>query len=408
MADKAISELIAAEQIKAADLFVLEQDSAAKKLTGQILLNWLTAAADGHGGISSIVKQSTSGLTDTYRITMADTTTFDFTVKNGRSISTIAKVSVSGLVDTYRITYNDNTTSTFTITNGAKGDKGDNAYVWIRYAAQKPTAASHSFGVLPDNWMGVYSGNSATVPTDWTKYQWFEIKGEKGDIGNPALLTSQSVTYQASTSGNVIPSGNWQGSIPTVAQGAYLWTRVAMTFNSGNPIYAYSVSRMGLDGTGAVSKVCGKEPNSNGNVELEAENVGALPSAGGLMTGNIVMNSHQIKVLGAPTDSADAATKGYVDTALSNAKTVAKTATLTAAGWSASAPYTQSVTVSGLTDTKRAMAYPVYGSNTATNLALKEACGMVSFASRSGSVLTFTCLEDKPTVNIPITVEVYV
>lgn len=95
--------------------------------------------------------------------------------------------------------------------------------------------------------MGVYSGNSATAPTDWTKYQWFEIKGEKGDIGNPALLTSQSVTYQASTSGNVIPSGNWQGSIPTVAQGAYLWTRVAMTFNSGAPIYAYSVSRMGLD-----------------------------------------------------------------------------------------------------------------------------------------------------------------
>ena len=408
MADKAISELIAAEQIKAADLFVLEQDSAAKKLTGQILLNWLTAAADGHGGISSIVKQSTSGLTDTYRITMADTTTFDFTVKNGRGISAIAKVSVSGLVDTYRITYNDNTTSTFTITNGAKGDKGDNAYVWIRYAAQKPTAASHSFGVLPDNWMGIYSGNSATAPTDWTQYQWFEIKGEKGDIGNPALLTSQSVTYQASTSGNVIPSGNWQGSIPTVAQGAYLWTRVAMTFNSGTPIYAYSVSRMGLDGTGAVSKVCGKEPNSNGNVELGAENVGALPSVGGLMTGNIVMNSHQIKVLGAPTDSADAATKGYVDTALSNAKTVAKTATLTAAGWSASAPYTQSVTVSGLTDTKRAMAYPVYGSNTAINLALKEACGMVSFASRSGSVLTFTCLEDKPTVNIPITVEVYV
>lgn len=408
MADKAISELIAAKQIKASDLFVLEQDSAAKKLTGQILLNWLTAAADGHGGISSIVKQSTSGITDTYRITMADTTTFDFTVKNGRGISTIAKVSVSGLVDTYRITYNDNTTSTFTVTNGAKGDKGDNAYVWIRYAAQKPTAASHSFGVLPDNWMGVYSGNSATAPTDWTQYQWFEIKGEKGDIGNPALLTSQSVTYQASTSGNVIPSGNWQGSIPTVAQGAYLWTRVAMTFNSGTPIYAYSVSRMGLDGTGAVSKVCGKEPNSNGNVELEAENVGALPSVGGLMTGNIVMNSHQIKVLGAPTDSADAATKGYVDTALSNAKTIAKTATLTAAGWSASAPYTQSVTVSGLTDAKRAMAYPVYGSNTATNLALKEACGMVSFASRSGSVLTFTCLEDKPTVNIPITVEVYV
>ena len=408
MADKAISELIAAEQIKAADLFVLEQDSAAKKLTGQILLNWLTAAADGHGGISSIVKQSTSGLTDTYRITMADTTTFDFPVRNGRSITGVSKISTSGLVDTYRITYNDSTNSTFTVTNGAKGDKGDNAYVWIRYAAQEPTAASHNFGVLPDNWMGVYSGNSATAPTDWTKYQWFEIKGEKGDIGNPALLTSQSVTYQASTSGNVIPSGNWQGSIPTVAQGAYLWTRVAMTFNSGNPIYAYSVSRMGIDGTGAVSTVCGVAPNSSGNVNLSASDVGALAASGGTMTGDIAMSGNKVTGLGAPSDNADAANKSYVDTALANAKTVSVSATLTVAGWAGSAPYAQSVTIEGMTDAKKAMAYPAYGSDVPTNAALKEACGMVSFASRSGSTLTFTCLEDKPTVNIPITVEVYV
>lgn len=414
MADKAISELIAAEQIKAADLFVLEQDSAAKKLTGQILLNWLTAAADGHGGISSIVKQSTSGLTDTYRITMADTTTFDFSVKNGRGITGVSKISTSGLVDTYRITYNDNTTSTFTITNGAKGDKGDNAYVWIRYAAQEPTAASHNFGVLPDNWMGVYSGNSATAPTDWTQYQWFEIKGEKGDIGNPALLTSQSVTYQASTSGNVIPSGNWQGSIPTVAQGAYLWTRIAMTFNSGTPIYAYSVSRMGIDGTGAVSTVCGVAPNSSGNVNLSASDVGALAASGGEVTGDIVVNGtidmrgHRITSLADPVEVFDAVHKSYADSAIAGVKTVSVSATLTVAGWAGSAPYVQSVTITGLTDAKKAMAYPVYGSDTPANAALKEACGMVSFASRSGSVLTFTCLEDKPTVDIPITVEVYV
>lgn len=355
------------------------------------------------------MKQSTSGLTDTYRITLADTTTFDFNVSNGKGIATIAKVSTSGLVDTYRITYNDSSTSMFTITNGAKGDKGDNAYVWIRYAAQKPTAASHNFGVLPDNWMGVYSGNSATAPTDWTKYQWFEIKGEKGDTGNPATLNSSAISYQMSDSGTVVPSGTWSSTIPTVAQGKYLWTRVTLAFNTGSAVTSYSVSRMGIDGTGAVSKVCGVSPDASGNVELEAENVGALPSVGGLMTGNIVMNSNQIKMLGAPSDNADAANKSYVDTALSNAKTIAKTATLAVAGWSgSSAPYTQTVTISGLTDTKRAMAYPVYGSDTPTNIALKEACGMVSFASREGSVLTFTCLEDKPTVAIPITVEVYV
>lgn len=408
MADKAISELIAAEQIKAADLFVLEQDSAAKKLTGQILLNWLTAAADGHGGISSIVKQSTSGLTDTYRITMADTTTFDFPVKNGRGITGVSKISTSGLVDTYRITYNDSTTSTFTITNGAKGDKGDNAYVWIRYASQEPTAASHNFGVLPDNWMGVYSGNSATAPTDWTQYQWFEIKGEKGDTGNPATLATSIIGYQVSDSGTVTPSGDWLYDVPTVAQGKYLWTRIMIGFNTGNPFAFYSVSRMGIDGTGAVSTVCGVSPNASGNVVLGATDVGALPTTGGTMTGDIAMSGNNVTGLGAPSDNADAANKSYVDTALNGVKTVPVSATLTVAGWTGSAPYVQSVTITGLTDAKKAMAYPVYGSDTPTNVALKEACGMVSFASRSSSTLTFTCLEDKPTVDIPITVEVYV
>lgn len=135
---------------------------------------------------------------------------------------------------------------------------------------------------------------------------------------------------------------------------------------------------------------------------------GLLDRTGGTMTGNIAMSGNKVTGLGAPSDNADAANKSYVDTALNSVKTVSVSATLTVAGWSASAPYTQSVTVSGLTDTKRAMAYPVYGSNTEINLALKEACGMVSFASRSGNTITFTCLEDKPTVAIPIAVEVYV
>lgn len=408
MADKAISELIAAEQIKATDLFVLEQDSAAKKLTGQILLNWLTAAADGHGGISSIVPQSQSGLTKTYRITLADETTFDFPVADGRGITGIDKVSTVGLVNTYRITYNDNTTSTFPVTNGAKGDKGDTPTVWIRYASQEPTASSHNFGVLPDDWMGICSNYESAAPTDWTQYQWYKIKGEKGDTGNPATLNSSAISYQTSDSGTVVPSGTWSSTIPTVAQGKYLWTRVTLAFNTGSAVTSYSVSRMGIDGTGAVSTVCGVAPNYNGNVNLSASDVGALSSAGGEVTGDIAMSGNKVTGLGAPSDNADAANKSYVDTALNGVKTVSVSATLTVAGWTGSAPYVQPVTITGLTDAKKAMAYPVYGSDMATNLALKEACGMVSYASRDGGVMTFTCLEDKPTVAIPITVEVYV
>lgn len=360
------------------------------------------------------MKQSTSGLTDTYRITMADTTVFDFPVKNGRGITGVSKISTSGLVDTYRITYNDSTTSTFTITNGAKGDKGDNAYVWIRYASQKPTAASHNFGVLPDDWMGICSNYDAAAPTDWTQYQWYKIKGEKGDTGNPATLATSIIGYQVSDSGTVPPSGDWLYDVPTVAQGKYLWTRIMIGFNTGNPFAFYSVSRMGIDGTGAVSTVCGVSPNSSGNVNLSASDVGALAASGGEVTGDIVVNgtidmrAHRITSLADPVSVDDAVHKDYVDTALNGVKTVSVSATLTVAGWAGSAPCVQSVTITGMTDAKKAMAYPVYGSDTPANLALKEACGMVSFASRSGSVMTFTCLEDKPTVDIPITVEVYV
>lgn len=135
---------------------------------------------------------------------------------------------------------------------------------------------------------------------------------------------------------------------------------------------------------------------------------GLLDRAGGTMTGDIAMSGNKVTELGTPSDNADAANKSYVDTALNGVKTVSVSATLTVAGWTGSAPYVQSVTITGLTDAKQAMVYPVYGSDTPANVALREACGMVSFASRSGSVMTFTCLEDKPTVDIPITVEVYV
>lgn len=314
MADKAITELVAAEQITATDLFVLQQNDTAKKLPGQVLLNWLTKAADGHGGIKSIEKLETIVLADTYRITLADTTTFDFVVNNGRGISSITRTGTSGLVDTYKISFNDGTDSAFTVTNGAKGDKGDNTYTWIRYASQKPTASSHSFGELPDAWIGIYAGTSSTAPADWQQYDWYQWKGEKGDTGAPATLESSEVTYQIGDSGTVIPSGSWITSIPAVTPGKYLWTRQVIRFNTGNPITSYSVSRSGIDGTGAVSSVAGVAPDENGNVPLDAARIQALSLLGGVMQGDINMNSHAINGLNEPTADTQPATKKYADT----------------------------------------------------------------------------------------------
>ena len=291
----------------------MEQIGTAKCLPGQVLLNWLTAAADGHGGIQSIAKLSTSVLADTYRITLADTTTFDFVVNNGKGITGISKTGTSGLIDTYTISYNDGTSGTFTVTNGAKGDKGDNAYVWIKYASQEPTESSHSMGDLPDDWIGIYSGKASIAPTDWKQYQWFKHKGEKGDTGSPSTLVAKSVTYQVSDSGTITPSGSWGSSVPVVSQGKYLWTKTELKFNTGDPIISYSVARMGIDGSGTVSSVAGVSPDPTGNVTLTAADVSALAVSGGDMTGAINMNGKPLRGLNAPTDDTEAAPKSYVD-----------------------------------------------------------------------------------------------
>ena len=150
MADKTIGELVAATAVQAADLFVLEQNATAKKLTGQILINWMTAYADGHGGIQSIVKTSSTG--------------------------------TNPVVDTYTITLADTTTASFTVTNGVKGDTGAAMFVWIKWAAQNPTA-DNQMSNSPDAWIGIYTGLSSTAPAHYTDYDWYEYKGDKGDTG---------------------------------------------------------------------------------------------------------------------------------------------------------------------------------------------------------------------------------
>lgn len=37
-------------------------------------------------------------------------------------------------------------------------------------------------------------------------------------------------------------------------------------------------------------------------------------------------------------------------------------------------------------------------------VAMQEACAMVTFAKQDGDVVTFTCLDDKPDVDIPTTI----
>lgn len=138
MADKRIDELEEALSIAANDLFVLEQANTAKKLSGQTMTNFLLALANGHGGISSIDKTSSS--------------------------------ATDPVVDTYTVTFADQTTTTFEVTNGAKGDtgargpqgpKGDDATITstsVMYQAW-PSGTQYPTGTWVDNPPAVTPGN---------------------------------------------------------------------------------------------------------------------------------------------------------------------------------------------------------------------------------------------------------
>lgn len=78
------------------------------------------------------------------------------------------------------------------------------------------------------------------------------------------------------------------------------------------------------------------------------------------------------------------------------------TATLLASGWSNQAPYTQTVNISGILPTDTPIIDVVLSSTTSTAISQLESWGYVSqIETRNGSIFA-VCLEEKPTVNIPI------
>lgn len=128
------------------------------------------------------------------------------------------------------------------------------------------------------------------------------LKLQKGD---PASVEGTEVVYAASPSGEAVPDGPWSQAVPQVNQGQYLWSRITVYFNSGEPVVFYSVSRMGMDGHGSVAAVNGVSPASDGNVILTAAQVGALPLSGGAVAGPLSVPE--------PSRPEHAANKAYVD-----------------------------------------------------------------------------------------------
>ena len=137
-----------------------------------------------------------------------------------------------------------------------------------------------------------------------------------------------------------------------------------------------------------------------------------LPLSGGTMTGAINMNGKSLYNVKTPTQDTEAAHKKYVDDAkaesakYTDSKHLPFTATISTNWTGSSAPYKQTVSISGILATDRPHITPVYSADVSTALAQKEAWAMVGDADTSDGSITFTCFEDKPATAIPIQIEV--
>ena len=100
-------------------------------------------------------------------------------------------------------------------------------------------------------------------------------------------------------------------------------------------------------------------------------------------------------------------TKTEDDALLSTKATTALyTATLPASGWTNAAPFTQTVSVSGILSTDTPIADVVLDVNTPTAIAQIEAWANVSKIETADGTITATCLEELPAIDIPIQLKV--
>lgn len=81
------------------------------------------------------------------------------------------------------------------------------------------------------------------------KHDPFELTGIKGDAGR-GIVGSPKLTYQASTSSVVPPTGQWLESIPLVSEGYTLWTKITYTYSDKTTSDIYSPSIAGKAGRG--------------------------------------------------------------------------------------------------------------------------------------------------------------
>ena len=137
-------------------------------------------------------------------------------------------------------------TETSNKVDGVKEDLANNYYSKTETDAQIKVSADKISQTVSETNKIVTSANK-NASDALNKANSLTDRANSGEFDGRGVA-STTVEYQASTSGTTIPTGTWSTTIPSVAQGSYLWTKTTTNYTSGDPTIGYSVARMGMNG----------------------------------------------------------------------------------------------------------------------------------------------------------------
>jgi hypothetical protein len=230
--------------------------------------------------VASTAGWSANGLAGSFDTLSKDERTYKFVASNGwhvaRYVNLKEYVGQKVTISFYAKNVSAETTATESYRLFITNATGANPYVTGYLSNDNPVQDSwvyysHTCKLNSDGQLGI--GSYCSPENQSLKSTWL-IKDLKIELGSPATawsphpddlvgsdgkgIKSTAVTYQASTSGTVIPTGTWQTNIPTVSAGQYLWTRTVITYTDDSKSTSYSVGRMGTNGTNGANGSAGR------------------------------------------------------------------------------------------------------------------------------------------------------
>lgn len=141
-------------------------------------------------------------------------------------------------------------------TEVGNANKGTKQYYLQTASANKPSKTDSAWTETQPASIGGqhmwYMLADITANGSEIRHEPFELTGIKGESGR-GIVGSPTLTYQASTSATVIPTGTWSSDIPLVNEGYTLWTKAVWKYSDNTTSEVYTPSIAGKAGKGIKS-----------------------------------------------------------------------------------------------------------------------------------------------------------